>query len=177
MSSRRKERRRRSGSKSSANTGLHRKNNAQHPQSNPKNTRNRKGQHRRSERHVVENVKLSSAPWGVFDNIFNKLGQAADVCTVVVGYLQSNNEDINGRGACAAALDNYVDEVVREQAARIERIYTGKAFTRMRPEGAGPTMRRASEAPSKERSGGQTDLSEDGQTKEDETRGGGAEKS
>jgi hypothetical protein len=56
--------------------------------------------------------------------------------------LESGNEDINGPDACALVLDLYVDNVIREQAARIERIYTGKAST--------------------ERLEGQTDLSEDG---------------
>ena len=98
---------------------------SQHSPSNRKSKRNRK-KRRRSERQLAENVKSPSAPWEVFDDIFNKLGRAADVCTVVVGYLQSTNEDINGRAACASALDDYVDEVIRAQAARIERIYTGK---------------------------------------------------
>lgn len=36
------------------------------------------------------------------------------------------SEDIDGRGACVTTLDNYVKNVVREQAGRIERIYTGQ---------------------------------------------------
>lgn len=135
---------------------------AQQSRSNPKSIRNGKSQPRRSERHVIENTtQLASAPWDVFDDIFNQLGQAADACTVVVGCLESDNEDINGPGACALVLDLHVDKVIREQAARIERIYTGKASTRRVSEDAGPTMNPASGTSSKERSEGQTDLSED----------------
>jgi hypothetical protein len=64
------------------------------------------------------------------DDILNKLRLAADVCTVVVGYLMGPAGDTDGRAACAMALDNYVYDVVREQAARIARIYTGKESRR-----------------------------------------------
>jgi len=129
---------------------------SQHPGSNPKRTRNLKDQHRQSGSHVVENAgRLPSAPWDVFDDIVVKLGHAADVCTVVVGCLESGNEDINGPGACAAALDLYVDNVLREQVERIRRIYTGKDSTSLVSEDAGS-------ASTLERSEGEADLREDG---------------
>lgn len=150
----------------------------QQPLSNPKSTPNCKSQHPRSERHATENAReLPSAPWDVFDDIFIQLGQAADACTVVVGCLESGNEDINGPDACALILDLHVDRVIREQAARIERIYTGKDSTSLVSEDVEPTMNPAGEASLKERLGNQTDLSEHDQTTKDEMRAIGAAKS
>jgi hypothetical protein len=150
----------------------------QHPRSNSKSTHKGKSQHPRSERHAIENAReLPSAPWDVFDDIFIQLGQAADACTVVVGCLESGNEDINGPGACALVLDIHVDKVIREQRARIERIYTRKDAASLVSEDAEPTMNPAGEASSKERSVGQIDLSEHDQTTTDESSAAGAVKS
>jgi len=77
-------------------------------------------------RHAQSDEELHSASWEEFDDIFNKLGLAADVCAVAVGYLMGPACDTDGRDACAMALDNYVYDVVREQATRIKRIYTGR---------------------------------------------------
>ena len=66
----------------------------------------------------------------MFADIFNEPGLAADVCAVAVGYLMGPAGDTDGRAACGMTLGNYVYDVVREQAARIARIYTGKASRR-----------------------------------------------
>ena len=121
--------------------------------------------------------ELPSAPWSLFDDISIQLRQAADACTVVVGCLESGNEDINGPDACALVLDIHVDRVIREQVERIERIYAGKDSTSRVSEGAGPTSNAASEASSKERLGDDNDQSEHDQTTNDELRTAGAAKS
>ena len=96
----------------------------------PRRQRRKKGGKQRTstERRVESDEELHSASWEVFDGIFNKLGLAADVCAVAVGYLMGPAGDTDGRAACATALDNYVYQVVREQAARIARIYTARSL-------------------------------------------------
>lgn len=75
--------------------------------------------------HRDANSEHNLPHWETFDDIQNKPLQAVDVCTVVVGYLMGPSGG-SGRDACTTTLDNCVVEVVRKQAARLSRIYTGK---------------------------------------------------